>query len=314
MTGLGSLLQLYAQLLSWTLLGLVLGRRLPSWLPHGLGRFLFWVGVPLSVLGFLRQADLTGPVWLAAAVAWGGIALAAGLAMLWLRLAGASQLPPPATQGSFLLAAMLGNTGYIGYPVSLALCGPETFGWAVFYDTLGMTLGAYGLGVGLAARFQAAQKPAALAPANVLARLQPMLRNPTLLCFALALVSRPLPLPPLLELGLHQFAWSMIPLSLVLLGLRLSQLSSWHSLGSALPAVVIRLVLVPLFVGWGVSALGLVSTPRLAVVLQAAMPPAFATLVIAEAYDLDRELTVTALSLGSIGVLLTLPLWLWLFG
>jgi predicted permease len=44
-----------------------------------------------------------------------------------------------------------------------------------------------------------------------------------------------------------------------------------------------------------------------------AMPPAFATLVIAEAYNLDRGLTVTTLAIGSIGILATLPIWLWLF-
>jgi predicted permease len=44
-----------------------------------------------------------------------------------------------------------------------------------------------------------------------------------------------------------------------------------------------------------------------------AMPPAFATLVISEAYDLDRELAVTAIATGSLTLLLTLPLWLWLF-
>jgi hypothetical protein len=44
-----------------------------------------------------------------------------------------------------------------------------------------------------------------------------------------------------------------------------------------------------------------------------AMPPAFATLVLAEVYDLDRNLSVTALAAGSTGLLLTLPIWLMLF-
>jgi predicted permease len=52
---------------------------------------------------------------------------------------------------------------------------------------------------------------------------------------------------------------------------------------------------------------------QLALVLQIAMPPAFATLVVSEAYDLDRELAVTAIALGSLSLLLTLPLWLLLF-
>jgi len=36
--------------------------------------------------------------------------------------------------------------------------------------------------------------------------------------------------------------------------------------------------------------------------------------VIAEAYNLDRDLTVTALAVGSAGLLFTLPVWLLLFG
>jgi malate permease and related proteins len=59
--------------------------------------------------------------------------------------------------------------------------------------------------------------------------------------------------------------------------------------------------------------LGITGNPLLVIVLQMAMPPAFATLVIAEAYDLDRELTVTTLAIGSVALLLLLPLWLWLF-
>ncbi|MGD1850873.1 MAG: hypothetical protein ACFCBU_09795 [Cyanophyceae cyanobacterium] len=44
------------------------------------------------------------------------------------------------------------------------------------------------------------------------------------------------------------------------------------------------------------------------------MPPAFATLVIAESYDLDRELAVTAIAAGIGTALVLLPLWLWAFG
>jgi predicted permease len=43
-----------------------------------------------------------------------------------------------------------------------------------------------------------------------------------------------------------------------------------------------------------------------------AMPPAFATLVLAEAYELDQELTVTSLVVGCLGLVWLLPFWLWL--
>jgi len=53
--------------------------------------------------------------------------------------------------------------------------------------------------------------------------------------------------------------------------------------------------------------------PAQVMVLQMAMPPAFATLVIAETFNLDRDLAVTALAAGAIILLLTLPIWLWVF-
>jgi hypothetical protein len=76
---------------------------------------------------------------------------------------------------------------------------------------------------------------------------------------------------------------------------------------------MIKMLIVPLVLGGVLPYWGVTGTPRLVIVLQMAMPPAFATLIITEAYDLDRELTVTTLALGSVTILLTLPLWMGLF-
>lgn len=73
------------------------------------------------------------------------------------------------------------------------------------------------------------------------------------------------------------------------------------------------MLIVPLTLGIGLSILGLKGAPILAIVLQMAMPPAFATLVLAETFNLDRDLAVTALAVGSMLLLVTLPIWLWLF-
>jgi malate permease and related proteins len=72
-------------------------------------------------------------------------------------------------------------------------------------------------------------------------------------------------------------------------------------------------VLVPLILGSMLPLFGITGAIAKVIVLQMAMPPAFAMLVIAEAFNLDRDLAVTALAAGAILLLLTLPLWLWLF-
>ncbi|MEQ8959247.1 MAG: AEC family transporter, partial [Coleofasciculus sp. C2-GNP5-27] len=54
------LFQLYLQLGGGVLLGWVLGRLMPRWIPTFIGQFLFWIGVPVSIITFLRGADLSG--------------------------------------------------------------------------------------------------------------------------------------------------------------------------------------------------------------------------------------------------------------
>jgi predicted permease len=309
------LLSVYAHLISWTVAGWLLGRTLPATMPSYLGKFLFWIGVPISIIGFLRQAQVSWSLWLAPAISWTAMLLGLGLAwslMQWQQRFRKSDrdrlnLRNRQTQGSFLLAAMVGNTGYIGYPVSLAFVGQDYFAWALFYDAIGSTLGAYGLGVVLASRF--GTESATRSPL-----LQTLLENPALWSFAVGLIWRDLPLPSVVETSLRGLAWAMVALALVLVGMRLSQLTSLKSITPGAIAIAIKMLIVPLILGTGLWAIGVRGAVHQVILLQMAMPPAFATLVLAEAYDLDQDLTVTTLLLGCLGLLLTLPFWLWLFG
>ena len=297
------LLNLYLPLVGWTLLGWLIGRYSPKAVPTYLGHFLFWFGVPVSILAFLRGADLSGQVWIAPIVAWVAILLGAGLAWLWGRQQPTWSRP---TQGSFLLASMVGNTGYLGFPIALALGGQPLFAWALFYDMLGTTLGAYGLGVVVASRLGlGTQSRSQLTLALV--------KNPALWSFALGLAARDVPLPGFLEASLHQAGWSAIVLALILIGMRLSQLPSLSRLNSATVSLAIKMIVVPLTVSLSLPFLPISTAEKHTIVLQMAMPPAFATLVLAETYGLDKNLAVTSLAAGSIGLLFILPVWLWLF-
>ena len=280
--------------------------------PLLLGRFLFWLGVPGSLIHFLRQTDLSGGVWIAPLMAWMTFAIAVSLAWGWLQIQAPSW--PDASKGIFLLSAMVGNTGYVGYPIILLLpqLGADYFGWAVFYDLLGTVFGAYGLGSMIGAYYgRGIGQGRSLSPWRQ--SLDALVRAPTFPAFALGLLLRPLTFPTWLDRGLQGFAWSMVMLSLVLMGMRLQQLQSWHKVRPALMATLIRMAIAPAVIGILLTWLGLQGAPRLVIVLQAAMPAAFATLVLAETFDLDRDLAVTCLGVGSVLLLGTLPLWLWLF-
>jgi predicted permease len=298
----------YVRLFSWILVGWFAGRFLPLAVPIYLGKFLFWIGVPIGVLAFLRHAQVSWSLWLAPACAWLAILLGSSLAWTVLHArSSATHVPEHRTRGSFLLAAMLGNTGYIGFPVSLALVGSDQFAWALFYDLLGSTPGAYGLGVAIAARFGSHA-------VSGWQSLRTLLQNPTLWSFGVGLWGRNWPLPALIESGLSTLGWSMVALALLLVGMRLSQLHGLRTIQPALVSVGIKMLVVPLVVGTGLWLLGIRGPVHRVLLLQMAMPPAFATLVLAEAYELDSELAVTAIAIGTVGLLGLLPFWLWLFG
>lgn len=323
-------------------------RSLHRIVPSYMGKFLFLIGVPIGVVNFIRKADLSGTIWLAPLVAWCAILLGILCAWLWLR--NVQDTCPITSQGSFTLVSMVGNTGYLGFPVILLLpqLGPDYFGWAVLYDVLGTFFGAYGLGVILAAQCNKQAQNQAQHQRNLLATetdrsdrmsasfseeavdnhtvavpLTPLasfgritkevLKNPTLFAFVLGLGLRSVVFPEWLDIGVSFFAWGVIMLSLVLMGIRLQQLDSWQSLKSAFPAVGIKMFLVPLLVAMALTSIGIEGPPRLVLILQSAMPSAFATLVLAETYNLDRELVVTSLGLSSALLLFMLPWWLWGF-
>ncbi|MCM0593651.1 MAG: AEC family transporter [Gloeotrichia echinulata IR180] len=303
-----SLLELYVKLVGLALVGFILGRWLPTTVPTYLGQVLFWVGGPISIISFLYRADLSGQMWIAPAIAYLAIFLGAFLA--WIAIKGQAYfrntIPEQQTQGSFILAAMVGNTGYIGFPIILAMVGKEYFTWALFYDLLGTLFGAYGLGVALASHF-------GTTVSNYWQTTKAILINPALWSFGVGLLFRQVTIPSVVEFCLDKIAWTAVALSLVLIGMRLSKLNSWERLPQTGISLAIKMLIVPLLVGWSLPLFGVTGAPAQVIVLQMAMPPAFATLVLAETFDLDRDLAVTALGLGAMILLLTLPVWLWLF-
>ena len=286
----------------------MLGRMLPNTVPTRLGQFLFWIGVPIGIVAFLRQADLSLTVWIAPVVAYAAILLGAFFAWIGIKCQAyfTNTVPQLPTQGSFILSAMVGNTGFLGYPIVLAVFGTQYFAWAIFYDLVGSLFGTWGLGVALAGHFGGRAT-------NLWQSSKVILINPALWSFGFGLLFRQVEIPQLAEFYLEKLAWSVIVLSLLLMGMRLSKINSWHNLPSGAIAIGIKMLLVPLILGISLKVLGLTSTPAKIILLQTAMPPAFSTLIIAETFNLDSDLTVTTIALGTVVLLITLPMWLVLF-
>lgn len=319
-----TLLHAYAPLLFWAGLGLFLFQFTPEEFPRLLGRTLYWVGVPVEVFTLAHRTDFSGLIWMAPAST--GIALLLGLGLAWSTLRGLRYLPLSESaglvsfglkglgerdhQGSFVLCSMLGNTGFVGLAIAPALISESHLGWAVFYAVTQNVFGTYGLGVLLASYFGRSTESNALG----WAQLQDILQVPSLWAFGLGVLSRSWVLPVSLEAGLQTAIWIVIASAFLLIGMRLRQLQGLHSLQLGVVPTLLKVLVLPLVIGLGAMGLGLPAEPRLALVLMAGMPSAFANLILAEEYNLNRDLIASSIALSTLAILPLIPLWIALFG
>jgi predicted permease len=170
------LVHAYAPLVLWIGLGLLCSRWVTAQHLKFLGQALYWVGVPLQVFSLARQANsnTSEPVVLFALLVLGcSLGLAWGCWQGWQWLNRASLFPsipstvlgavpdnlPNAhtnpTLGSFLLATILGNTGFVGLTLTKVLTLPQYSDWAILFSITNNVAGTYGIAVFIASYFGA---------------------------------------------------------------------------------------------------------------------------------------------------------------
>jgi predicted permease len=296
-----------------------------------LARVLYLVGIPIGVANFIRKAEFNPSVWISPVIAWSAVLLAIFLS--WHFLKSSDKPRAKSTKASFVLLSYLGNTSYLGFPVILLLpqLGPQYFSSAVLYDILGTLVAGYGLGVFIAgqashhaevntdsgSRFN--EHGLSMASTNrggigsLLDALTEVAKNPTFYAFFIGLFLKTLTIPEWLVSGLGAIAWSSIMVALIVMGMRIQQLSTKLNLKLAIQPVLIKTILVPLVLAAALTGLGLEGPQRLVLILQSAMPCGFVSLVLAENYGLDVELTVASIILSCIVFAFMLPVWTTLF-
>jgi malate permease and related proteins len=313
-----SLFEAYTPLILWTGLGLFLFRFLPKWFPQFLGRALYWIGVPLELLALARQnssvkyENVINSSFLAPIITIGTliVALVVTISFLW----GWKRFPlfdlSRASEGSFLLAAVLGNTGFVGLAIAPFLVDADGLNFAVIFSITHNVVGPYGLGVLISSYFSHTKSPN-----RWWVQLRDILTVPPLWAFIIGSLTTGFKLPNIIESGLQQSIGIVIACAFLLTGIRLAQVKGWKSLKLAIAPAIIRVFVIPLLVGILISLLfDLSSSQRLAMVLMSGMPSAFAGLILAEEYNLDRDLIASSIFLSTLLLLLVLPLWIVIFG
>jgi malate permease and related proteins len=309
-----ALFHAYESLFIWIGLGVILLRILPSQVPRLLGRGLFWVGMPVEIFTLARHTDFSRLVWLAPAATVCTLLLGFGIALSLLQLGARWPqdwlgLQSDPQKGSFVLSSMLGNTGFVGLAIAASVLSPENLGLAAFFTVMHNAMGLYGMGVLVAHHFGAREDgDASRRPwwTSLLA----IVKVPSLWAFLLGATTQSIAFSEGTEAALSQSVWVVIPCGFLLMGMRLSQLKSLRSLVCGLVPAGIKVLLMPAMVALATPFLGIVGEPRLALVLMAGTPTALTSLVLAEEYNLDRELIASSIALSMLALIPLVPLWL----
>ncbi len=318
-----TLVHAYTPLIVWVSLGLILLRFLPQETPYWMGRALYWFGVPWQIFDLSRHSQISGEIGLAPAITVA--TLSVGLLMAWLALQllqwitrqyqeKNQDLPIALPQydrnqyGPFIIAAMLGNTGFVGLGILPTILEPAAFSWAVFFSLTQNIIGTYFIGVLIASYFGERKGETS---GWTLAR--DILTVPSLWACGLGYFSRGTEFPVAIETFASSSLIFVVPTSFVLMGLRLAQINGWKSLRNAVLPVGLKMVVLPAIVGLGTTLIGLTGDVRLGLVLMAGMPSAFASLILAEEYDMNRDLAASSIALSTIVLLFMIPVWLWIF-
>lgn len=312
-----TLFKAYTPLFTWIGLGLILSRFSSDKLAKWLGQSLYWVGVPLQLLILARRTNTTN----------GGLIPILGLAVLLLSLVLAlltwwfwqwfnkikaeeksveiSASLKKASLGSFILATILGNTGFVGLTLTQVLTRPENNDSAVLFSVTNNVVGTYGIAVLIASYFGPRTTEN-----HWWIQLRDIATVPSLWTFFIGLNTQFVQLPAVIESGLDQAVWVVIALALLLVGLRLGTIKEYQNLDIAIIASILKVLIIPLLVGLGATYAGIIGEQRLVLVLMSGTPTGLSVLILAEVYDLDRNLLASSIALTFIGLFLALPLWL----
>ncbi|NUQ37558.1 MAG: AEC family transporter [Caldilineales bacterium] len=269
--------------------------------PRTLTRYAYYLLVPAFVFNVMSTAQIE--VGLAARMLLYMLAVVVASGLLGYGVARIMRRPP-ATAGAFVLIAVFGNVGNFGLPLVEFRFGPEALAPATFYFLV-ISMAAFAIGVAAANWVKGGSLTAALAVA----------KTPALLALPPALLVNWLDLAPPLALtrAIALLAAAMVPTMLITLGVQLSAAREIKLDRDVLAASAVKLLGAPALALFLIRPFGLEGLARSTGIVQAAMPAAVLTSIIALEYDLLPDFVTTTVLFSTLASVVTLTVLLAVF-
>lgn len=295
----------FALILAYLLIGVLL-RRLPA-MPENSGialnMYVLYVALPALILKNVPALQFSAELLIPALTPWLLLLMVVAVVLLLSKML---HWPREVT-GALLIILPLGNTSFLGFPMTQALFGSDAMPYAVIYDQVGSFIALATYVTIVAALYS----PNAAKP-NLKSISIKILTFPSFIALALGLLLRDSSYPPLLVKLIDNLAATLVPVVMVAVGFALTVKFSKAEISPLLSALGIKLLLMPavaaaLWFGLGYSG------PAVNIsVFQAAMPPMISAGAIAIMAGLAPRLVSGIIGLGILLGLITLPVVSWL--
>lgn len=274
-------------------------RALPDNAAQTLNLVVLYVCLPAAVLRYAPRLQLEPALLGVAAVPWLLLGATVPLVGLLARLLALRR----DEHAVLLLTVALGNTSFLGYPLTRALIGEHALPYAVVYDQFGAFLILSTFGLWVLARYGGDTRPG---PRDMLRRV---LRFPPLWALLIGFGAMPAEPPAWIAGGLQRLSDALLPLAMLTIGLSVKLTLPREELKPLAAGLALKLALMPALAWLLLPWLGLHGEAARSVVLESAMPSMVTAGALAIAHNLAPRLAAAMVGYGLLLSLLTLPLW-----
>ncbi|MCI5163470.1 MAG: AEC family transporter, partial [Candidatus Electrothrix sp. AX5] len=201
--------------ITFLLIGMLI-KRLPNFpdeTGNALNLFVIYISLPALVLLKIPELAFSQDLLIPAIMPWGMLLFSSALILVLSKL---FQWDRPTT-GCLLLIIPLGNTSFLGIPMTKAFFGEEAISYALIYDQLGsfLALATYGSLI-LALYGTSGSKP------SLHSAVKKIVTFPPFIALILAFLLKPFTYPDTLTNLLRMTAATLVPLVMLAVGFQLT--------------------------------------------------------------------------------------------
>jgi len=279
-------------------------RVLPDNAAQTLNLVVLYVCLPAAVLRYAPRLELEPAQFGVAAVPW--LLLAATVVLVhalarWLTFRDDER-------AVLLLTVALGNTSFLGYPLTRALIGEHALPYAVIYDQFGAFLILSTFGLWVLARYGGGISDGS-PPPTARDMLLRVLKFPPLWALIAGFTVMPAEPPQWIAGALQRLSDALLPLAMLTIGLSVKLALPRDELKPLATGLVLKLAVMPALALLLVPLLGLHGDMARTTVLESAMPSMVTAGALAISHNLAPRLAAAMVGYGLLLSLLTLPLW-----